>query len=269
MQSLKPNYFSLMQPGISPLFKTRAYQDSLMMWMDAGQTYGEYWKLYWTTRTGSQANFDKALQDGVIEPAGEMPNGAVAFAGDAGAAIAAIGAKKSAPGVEVVVYEKVAIGYGGAWSNNPWLLELPDPITRATWDNYLCVSPKRAKELDAELTGFTEIETHKRVAKTYRCKWLYSYTADNCCSGYAQRRCSNSRGLWKGCESVGRASASDNTGKGGKNAYPFQAYNGVNFEPYVAGSVSETAKKYEIAITQTHHILRSTSCHQRIYFGRI
>src|SRR5262249_36554226 len=28
----KANYFSLIQPGIAPLFKTRAFQDSLLVW---------------------------------------------------------------------------------------------------------------------------------------------------------------------------------------------------------------------------------------------
>lgn len=247
----KPNYFSLIQPGISPLFKTRAYQDSLMMWMDAGQTYGEYWKLYWTTRTGSQANFDKALQDGVIEPAGEMPNGAVAFAGDAGAAIAAIQAKKSAPGVEVVVYEKVAIGYGGAWSNNPWLLEMPDPITRATWDNYLCVSPKRAKELDAELTGFTEIETHKRVAKITGANGYTVSLPIIVVPGMHNDVVAIAVGYGRDAK-VGRAAASDAT-KGGKNAYPFTAYNGQTVDFFSAVTVAKTEEKYEVAVLQTHN----------------
>jgi len=49
----------------------------------------------------------------------------------------------------------VAIGIG-AQANNPWLLELPDPITKATWDNYAVVSPKFAKDtwgLDLSVPG--------------------------------------------------------------------------------------------------------------------
>ena len=48
-------------------------------------------------------------------------------------------------------------------SNNPWLLEMPDPITKATWDNYACVSPKKAFELGAELTSITEVVNAKKV----------------------------------------------------------------------------------------------------------
>ena len=35
----------------------------------------------------------------------------------------------------------------GQQSNNPWLQEFPDPITRASWDNYLTISASDAKDL--------------------------------------------------------------------------------------------------------------------------
>ncbi len=247
----KPNYFSLMQPGISPLFKTRAFQDSLMTWMDAGQTYADYWKLYWTTRLSGQANFDQALQDGVIEAAGEMPNGTAAFAGNVAGALAAIQEKKPASGVEMVVYQKVAIGAGGAWSNNPWLLEMPDPITRATWDNYLCVSPSREKALDAELTGFTEIETAKRVVKVTGPNGYVVTLPIIVVPGMHNDVVAVATGYGRD-KNVGRAAASDAT-KGGKNAYPFTVYNGQTVDYFSGVTVAKTDEKYEVAILQTHN----------------
>lgn len=47
---------------------------------------------------------------------------------------------------ELVVYEKVGMGNGNQ-SNNPWLLELPDPISKVTWDNYVTMSPVDVKKL--------------------------------------------------------------------------------------------------------------------------
>jgi molybdopterin-containing oxidoreductase family iron-sulfur binding subunit len=35
----------------------------------------------------------------------------------------------------------------GRHNNNGWLQELPDPITKLTWDNAILVSPKTAHEL--------------------------------------------------------------------------------------------------------------------------
>jgi anaerobic selenocysteine-containing dehydrogenase len=37
----KPGYYSLMQPGIAPLFKTRAFQDSLLVWAGATTAYAD------------------------------------------------------------------------------------------------------------------------------------------------------------------------------------------------------------------------------------
>ena len=47
---------------------------------------------------------------------------------------------------ELVVYEKVGLG-NGTQSNNPWLMELPDPISKVTWDNYVTMSIPDIKTL--------------------------------------------------------------------------------------------------------------------------
>ncbi len=49
-------------------------------------------------------------------------------------------------GLELTLYTKVAMG-DGQQANNPWLQEMPDPITRTTWDNYVTVSQADATDL--------------------------------------------------------------------------------------------------------------------------
>lgn len=51
--------------------------------------------------------------------------------------------------LELVLYTKTAMG-DGTQANNPWLQELPDPITRMSWDNYLTISPADAERLNIE-----------------------------------------------------------------------------------------------------------------------
>lgn len=46
---------------------------------------------------------------------------------------------------EITIYEKVGLGNGNM-SNNPWLHELPDPISKVTWDNYITMHPEDVKE---------------------------------------------------------------------------------------------------------------------------
>ena len=245
----KPNYFSLMQPGISPLFKTRALQDSLLTWTGNTQSYADYWKDYWMKKLGSQDAFDKTLQQGIYEPSTVMANGGAKFAGNVEDAISKV--KHGGGAIELVVYQKIAIGHGGAWSNNPWLQEMPDPITRSTWDNYLCVSPKRAKELDAELTGFSEVDAKKRVVTV---KGPNGYTVNLpiiAVPGMHNDVVAIAVGYGRDAK-VGKAAASDAT-KGGKNAYPFMSYNGLTMEHHSDVTITKTEEKYEVAIVQTHN----------------
>src|SRR5690349_16876837 len=48
--------------------------------------------------------------------------------------------------MELVLYQNVAMGEGKQ-ANNPWLLELPDPIAKVTWDNFVMISPALGKQL--------------------------------------------------------------------------------------------------------------------------
>ncbi len=61
----------------------------------------------------------------------------------------ALAAKPSA--WEVTIYEKQGLGNGNQ-SNNPWLMELPDPISKVTWDNYVTMAPE-----DVTAQGFKEM----------------------------------------------------------------------------------------------------------------
>ena len=51
--------------------------------------------------------------------------------------------------MELVLYTKTGMG-DGQQANNPWLQEFPDPITRASWDNYVTVSKSDAEALELE-----------------------------------------------------------------------------------------------------------------------
>ena len=64
----------------------------------------------------------------------------------ASAAAKSLASTTASTGLELTLYTKVAMG-DGQQANNPWLQEMPDPITRTTWDNYLTVSQADATEL--------------------------------------------------------------------------------------------------------------------------
>jgi len=79
-----------------------------------------------------------------------------------GAAIAQLSAGKKGGKDELVLYQNVAMA-SGKQSGNPWLLELPDPVTKATWGNYALISLAKAKELNIDLDTDYEYYPDKPV----------------------------------------------------------------------------------------------------------
>ncbi len=157
----KRNHFSLSQPVITQLFKTRQVQESLLVWAGEEQTnYFEFLRENWRTRfyQGGQGDFqafwDKCLYDGVFEQS--VPEAAPpAFNGDVSAAATAIAANYKPSEFELVIYPSGTVG-DGSQANNPLLQELSDPITKVVWDNYVTVSLK-----DAARISFDESHTKK------------------------------------------------------------------------------------------------------------
>ncbi|WP_281989291.1 TAT-variant-translocated molybdopterin oxidoreductase [Aquimarina aggregata] len=159
---LKKGSYSLVQPTIKPLFDTRQFQETLLKWTGNSSTYHDYIKSAWTGILGG-SSWNQALHDGVLVqpslPKQELVDAIAAPEGDAvvegeapivsgpnvGAAARRLSIAK-ASGLELTLYTKTSLG-DGQQANNPWLQEMPDPITRASWDNYLTVSKADAQEL--------------------------------------------------------------------------------------------------------------------------
>ena len=147
---------TLMQPTIRPLFDTSQFQDVLLRWTDNDLTYYEYIKETWKDSLGDNTWID-ALHDGAFEaevPEGTMPPAVVGPPNVAVADDITAARNLGAPGgegMELELYTSVSMG-SGEQANNPWLQELPDPITRVSWDNYLKMSRFDAERLGLENT---------------------------------------------------------------------------------------------------------------------
>jgi len=242
---------SFIQPTIYPLFKTRQWQDSLLKWSGNTSDYLAYLKSYWSTKLGGDTGWDKALQDGVLAttPAA-FSAGSFSSAAVANAVSAATSAKKGGA-IELVLYEKVGIG-AGQGASNPWLQELPDPVTRATWDNYVIVSPALARTLlkiDLNNGGQAdayEVNPPKPVVKVTVGGKSIELPALIIPGTHP--------------ETIGIAvgyGRSENIGKAangvGKNAFALASLQGNNVS-FTNSSVEivATGEKYPVALTQTH-----------------
>ncbi|ATL46379.1 [Fe-S]-binding protein [Chitinophaga caeni] len=244
----RTGYFSFTQPTIAPLFKTRAFEQSLLTWSGNPTLWEDYLKDAWIAKLGSQAAWDKALQDGIVEPATAPALGGATFNGDVATAASKIKTKAGGK-FELVVYEKVAIG-NGKEANNPWLQEMPDPITRATWDNYLCVSNSHAKDLNSlQLGDDYEIHADKRVVKV-KANGKEMELPLLIVPGIHPEVVAIAVGYGRGKkENVGKAA-----GEVGQNAYKFVTYNGTTFDYFSTAVEAEaTGKMYPIGQTQTHN----------------
>ena len=282
---------SLIQPIINPLFKTRPFQTSLLLWSgDAGEititpqktdsvtitapnagttqltpknttytdAYENFFKAYWSAKVGGADNWNIALQDGIIQSPAPLFGGASYNAGNLAGAIAKLGTTKTGD-TEIVLYQKVSMG-NGSQANNPWLQELPDPITKVTWDNYAIMGPAMAKAV----LGL-DVANNQRQADAYEVtpeKPVVKITVNNrtitlpvliipgiqentiaVAVGYGQKSTDDNNSS----ERVGRAA------KGaGQNAYPLVAFNGLNLLYETSATVEKTGDTYPLAQTQVH-----------------
>jgi MoCo/4Fe-4S cofactor protein with predicted Tat translocation signal len=255
----KSGFVSLMQPTINPLFKTRPFQTSLLKWAGNATDYETYYKNYWATKLGSTANWDKALQDGVIEGvATATTTGGGGYNGGSLAAATAKTASAKAGEYEVVLYEKVSMG-NGSQANNPWLQEVPDPISKVTWDNYAMVSPGFARNvLNIDLSEQRqadkyEVTPEKPVlkitvnGKSIELPALIIPGLDNNTIAIA---------VGYGRSSVNKDAVLDRAGRAaagaGKNAYPLVTSDGATFLYSSAATVEKTGDVYPLAQTQVH-----------------
>jgi MoCo/4Fe-4S cofactor protein with predicted Tat translocation signal len=66
------------------------------------------------------------------------------------------------PNLEVIFYRDAKMD-DGRFANNGWMQELPDPITKMTWDNAVLVSRKTARELGVQNGDVVEISLNGKT----------------------------------------------------------------------------------------------------------
>jgi Fe-S-cluster-containing dehydrogenase component/anaerobic selenocysteine-containing dehydrogenase len=231
-EPLKGSY-SLQQPCIHPIFNTRASQDSLLTWAGDARSYEEFLRSWWESELRPAAAKDdrewwvKTLQAGYYEsprpaelrvtftpPLVELPSADTNLA--------------------LTLFATVALN-DGRYANNPWLQELPDPVTKACWDNYLTVSPADAAELGLEDEMVILVEGREIPMLIQP----------------GQARGTVSLALGYGRTAAGKV------GDGrGINAYPWvTTLNG--HRNYIRNGITleRTGNIYPIARTQTHHTM--------------
>ncbi|RKY21715.1 MAG: [Fe-S]-binding protein [Planctomycetota bacterium] len=154
--------FCTSQPTLPPLRDTRSLRASLARWMGDARDDRELLKAHWREQLDARRPdhelpfeiwFNQVLERGFVQlPAAPVQQpGAFSDAtlGQALGAVAAAAATDPAAGsdeLRVLLYPKVGL-LDGRGAHNPWLQELPDPVTKTTWDNHADLSPATAQRL--------------------------------------------------------------------------------------------------------------------------
>jgi len=141
----------LLQPAVAGLGQGREAAASLAAWagerLPAHDLVREVWRreIHPRAAAGGDAEgfWEQSLHDGfaAVAPRAEAPVSAFDFA-----AVVPPPAVETPRDLELVLYPKVSL-LDGRHAHNPWLQELPDPVSKITWENYACLAPATAARL--------------------------------------------------------------------------------------------------------------------------
>ena len=237
---------SLTQPAIRPLGATRAVVETLAAWS------GKPEKTYDLLRQRYSRDWERSLEAGFV--AVETPRTPVKPFNLA--AVTAALAKAPPPGdsgYALALYPSVAM-LDGRQASNPWLHELPDPIAKITWDNWVALSPAAAASLGVgdgdvvrieagaamELPVVVQPGQHDRVAAV--------------ALGYGRKASERFAGI--GPRWINHRTSVNERGRVGENAAPFLSL-ADGFLQYDRAGVRlvKTGRRVELAATQIHHTL--------------
>ncbi len=254
------------QPTIQPLFKSRQVGASLLTWAGDKTDYYTYLRLTWNpaytaSMMNSDNNWNTAVHNGMLTLNSESAAEALTFNNTA--ATAASSLQKPMDGMELALYQKVGIGTGNQ-AGNPWLQELPDPMSKVTWDNYITMCPSDITEFGYNM----HISQEQRASMATLTVGNKSVTLPVLAQpGQRKGTIGLSIGYGRGAngEAIGRA-AFQTTEEGvhelrdgklvpiGANAYPFMTMlDGACLMQAANVKLDKIEDTYALASTQIHH----------------
>jgi Fe-S-cluster-containing dehydrogenase component/anaerobic selenocysteine-containing dehydrogenase len=230
---------SLQQPCINPLFNTRSFQDSLLKWSGSPLLYHDYLIASWEKEyfrhsdiSGFRNFWNTSLRNGVFNY--NVPEAKpVMINKEALTRVPGSEVKVATAGFEVVILESVALGTG-MHANNPWLMELPDPVSKQCWENVAAISISDAENLGIKTGTLVKLGDGLTLPA-----FLQPGQADGTISvtmGYGH---TNSGPV---CKDIGT------------NLYPFaRITEGNRTYGFSIDKIENTLKESQLALTQIHY----------------
>ncbi|PKP13855.1 MAG: quinol:cytochrome C oxidoreductase [Bacteroidetes bacterium HGW-Bacteroidetes-3] len=233
--------YSLMQPTIKQLFDTRQFEDSMLIWMGENTTYYQFIKDNWSASILNGGSWNQALHDGIF--IGNAEVSLIKNEIDLSASAASLLSQTKPADFELNLYAKISLG-DGKQANNPWLQELPDPITRTTWDNYMTISAADASKLGLENWNVSDGALNGSVVTLK----VNGTTLENVPVLIQPGQANGSIGLAVG---YGRTAGMQKEMMTGVNAFAFMH----NFSNFQTVEIEKTASIHEFACVQLQHTI--------------
>ena len=145
--------YATAQPTIAPLYDTKNVIETLNAFAGEEITAYDFIKETCNLEVFSKQNsysslellWNNVVHDGEVVYTSTSSEINVAFNDLSSSAAGLLKASKLEGDLEIKFYENSKLG-DGTLSDNPWLLELADPITRISWDHYILANPTWVKE---------------------------------------------------------------------------------------------------------------------------
>lgn len=125
--------------------------------------------------------------------------------------------------------------YDGQYANSPWMLEMPDPVTKLVWDNAAYLSPASAEELGVSTGDLLRLSRGGVEPLTVPALVL---------PGHADRVITLPLGF-------GRERGGQHASGAGFDVYPFRTSDSLGFASGV--EVAKAGGRYDLVQTQEHH----------------
>ena len=239
-------YYTILQPTINPVYDTRQAEQTLMKWSDnPAKDYYTYVRNNWNTNLlakgglSGQSGWETLLQTGFVKEAAKT-GGSYIFSKDLNAVAQTIAGHATELAadknkVELSLYQSPAMR-DGKRANNPWLQELPDPVSKVTWDNFAAMSPSDMKD-----KGIVDGDILTIDANGYKIDLP------------ALSQPGQARGTVSVAVGYGRTVVGPVGINVGKNAFPFQSLRNGTFQNTAVATITATGDNTVLAQTQTHH----------------
>jgi molybdopterin-containing oxidoreductase family iron-sulfur binding subunit len=228
---------AVIQPLIAPLFASISDVEMVSILTDGKFTKGydltrETWKGL-LPGIDYENKWRRVVHDGVLAESSSKPSTVKPDGKSISTYMNANPFKSSQDDALEISFQLSPTIHDGRYTGTPWLLELPHPITKITWDNAAVISQSTANRLGIKNNDVVKLEFDGRSIEL--AAWIVPGMADGVVEvdlGYGRQ------GITKVSEGVGA------------DAYKLRTFETMSFASGVV--MSKTTKTHELACTQDH-----------------